>query len=360
MTAGLAHHMENVLNLADKKAGWRCYDDQFRHLLGSGMAAWGATHLELYMKSHLECPSTSNRPGTTPRAQHPLANTPLGACYRYHSLGQCTEGNLCKFQHNCYNCLAGHPASRCPSHSTRHTKPCRGFLAEGTRGIRQVDSPFRTPPQPRAEDQTKKGVGAHPSKLPTPVRAARLEAWLEGYDGGQTQKLVSGFKRSFSPRVRPHNLISALQNPEEVDKKLSKESSMKGIAGPFQQESFSHFKTSPLRPFEKKIPGKFRLIHHLSYPPGDSINGGISPEDAHVQYQSIDHAVQQLQQLGQGVFFGQKQTLQMPFALSLCTHRNTACSALSGANSSIMIVACPWVAMQAAIFLRHLAMCCNG
>ena len=95
--AGLAHHMENVLNLADKQAGWRYYDEQFRHLIGSGMAAWGVTHLELYMKAHLECPSTNDRPGKTPRAQQPSANTPLGACYRYHSSGQCKEGKMCKF-----------------------------------------------------------------------------------------------------------------------------------------------------------------------------------------------------------------------------------------------------------------------
>ena len=113
VTAGLAHHMENVLNLADKKAGWRYNVEQFRHLIGSGIAAWGATHLELYMKAHLECPSTNDRPGNTPWAQQPSANTPLGACYRYHSSGQCKEGKMCKFQHKCYNCLAGHPASRC-------------------------------------------------------------------------------------------------------------------------------------------------------------------------------------------------------------------------------------------------------
>ena len=38
VTAGLAHLMEDVVNLADKKAGWRYYDEQFRHLTGSGMA----------------------------------------------------------------------------------------------------------------------------------------------------------------------------------------------------------------------------------------------------------------------------------------------------------------------------------
>ena len=104
-------------------------------------------------------------------------------------------------------------------------------------------------------------------------------------------------------------MTSALQNPEEVDKKLSKESSLNRRAGPFKREPFSHFRTSPLGLIEKKIPGKFRLIHHLSYPPGDSNNDGISPEDAHVQYQSMDHrswimdrAVQQLQHLGQGCF----------------------------------------------------------
>ena len=77
MMAGLAHHIENVLNLADKKAGWRYYDEQLRHLIGPGMAAWGATHLEMYMKADLECPSTNDRPGNTPRAQQPSANTPL-------------------------------------------------------------------------------------------------------------------------------------------------------------------------------------------------------------------------------------------------------------------------------------------
>ena len=105
VTAGSAHHMENVLTLADKKASWRYYDEQFRHLIGSGMAAWGPAHLELYMKAHLECPSTNDRPGNTPRAQQPLANTPPSL-----------------------------PPPAAPSHSTRHTKSCRCFLAEGTRG----------------------------------------------------------------------------------------------------------------------------------------------------------------------------------------------------------------------------------
>ena len=90
---------------------------------------------------------------------------------------------------------------------------------------------------------------------------------------------------------------------------------MNRIAGRFKQEPFSHFKTSPLGLVEKKIPCNFRLIHHLSYPPGDSISDGISPEDAHVRYQSIDHAAQQLQQLGQGVFFLSKTDIADAFRI---------------------------------------------
>ena len=40
----------------------------------------------------------------------------------------------------------------------------------------------------------------------------------------------------------------------------------------------------------------------------------------------------------------------MPFALSLCTHRNTACLALSGASSSVTIVACQGCSASCKIF----------
>ena len=70
MTAGLAHHMENVLNLADKKAGWRYYDEQFRHLIESGMAARGATAV------HESSPGVSKRKRQT--RQHTPGTTALG------------------------------------------------------------------------------------------------------------------------------------------------------------------------------------------------------------------------------------------------------------------------------------------
>ena len=44
---------------------------------------------------------------------------------------------------------------------------------------------------------------------------------------------------------------------------------------------------SPLGLIAKKEAGAYRLIHHLSFPEGESINDGISADDSHVQYQSI-------------------------------------------------------------------------
>ena len=152
--------MENMLNLADEKAGWR-------HLIGSGMVAWGSTHLELYMKAHLECPSTSDRAGNTPRAQRPSAKAPQGACYRYHSTGQCREGNLCKFQHKCCNCLAGHPASRCPQPLQAPYKIMQLFLGGRDLGNTSGGQPFQyATPAPGRRSNEKRGSGCIPVSSP--------------------------------------------------------------------------------------------------------------------------------------------------------------------------------------------------
>ena len=50
----------------------------------------------------------------------------------------------------------------------------------------------------------------------------------------------------------------------------------------------------------KKQPGEFRLITHLSFPPGRSINNGIDKEACSVRYASFDQAVTLVQKLGVG------------------------------------------------------------
>lgn len=49
---------------------------------------------------------------------------------------------------------------------------------------------------------------------------------------------------------------------------------------------------------EKKEPGEFRMIHHLSYPENQFFNDGIPTDKSFVQYSSISDAIQLVKQCG--------------------------------------------------------------
>ncbi|CAH3163902.1 unnamed protein product, partial [Porites lobata] len=83
---------------------------------------------------------------------------------------------------------------------------------------------------------------------------------------------------------------TATQNPAAVSDKLSKELGLGLIAGPFLERPFPSLRISPLGLIPKKTPGEFRLIHHLSFPYGDSINSCIPNDASTVKYASIDNA----------------------------------------------------------------------
>ena len=59
---------------------------------------------------------------------------------------------------------------------------------------------------------------------------------------------------------------------------------------------------SPIGIVPKKEPGKYRLIHHLSFPYGDSVNDGIPREYTSVLYASIQDAIKLIQLHGPGCF----------------------------------------------------------
>ena len=134
-------------------------------------------------------------------------------------------------------------------------------------------------------------------------------ALLCGYDSALTSILSTGFKFGFPLHFRgdrisffANNLISAQQNPEIVSAKISKELAAGRLAGPFDSPPLPNFRVSPLGVVPKKAPGEYRLIHHLSFPRGASVNDGISTEDTSVQYARVDDAVTMIKQLGQGCF----------------------------------------------------------
>ena len=117
--------------------------------------------------------------------------------------------------------------------------------------------------------------------MPTPVKISNLLLFLSGYDNSIMQYLANGFMRGFPLHYegtrfscQSNNLLSAIQNPTAVDAKLAKELDAHRLAGPFSSPPFPVFRVSPLGLVPKKVEGEFRLIHHLSFPRGSSLNDG--------------------------------------------------------------------------------------
>ena len=91
-----------------------------------------------------------------------------------------------------------------------------------------------------------------------------------------------------------------MQRPEVVDSKLIKERQSGRIQAPFSYPPFSNLRVSPLGVIPKKAPGEFRMIHHLSFPYGDSINTFIPSEFSTVKYATVDDAINFIKFLGRG------------------------------------------------------------
>ena len=80
------------------------------------------------------------------------------------------------------------------------------------------------------------------------------------------------------------------------------EQTMGRIAGPFVTPPFPNLVISPLGLIPKSEPGKFRVIHDLSFPKGDSITSGIPKESCSVSYEDYDYLISLLTSVGQGCF----------------------------------------------------------
>ena len=97
------------------------------------------------------------------------------------------------------------------------------------------------------------------------------------------------------------NMLSAIENPEVVDRYLEKEVRLGRVVGPMQVQELPGAQVSRFGVIEKPHqPGKFRLIVDLSHPEGQSVNGGIERELCTLQYTSIDAAVARVCARGTG------------------------------------------------------------
>ena len=117
--------------------------------------------------------------------------------------------------------------------------------------------------------------------------------------------MFKGFSQGFSicnkdsyPQNPPKNLKSSQLHPQIVDIKLDKEAKLGRIAGPFTQPPLEDMVFSPLGLQPKKAPGQFRVIHHLSFPKGRSVNDGIPFDLATVKYASVGQAIRHIVNTG--------------------------------------------------------------
>lgn len=146
------------------------------------------------------------------------------------------------------------------------------------------------------------------SLAPTPIRVDKLAARLKTYPNrNAAQFLESGFLFGFDlnymgPRMPVDfpNLKSVEHNKEEAKKKIEKEVSLGRYVGPYEKRPLLNLRTSPIGLVPKKTQGEFRLIHHLSYPAGYSVNDFILEEACKVEYSKFDDAVDLVARMGKG------------------------------------------------------------
>ncbi|KAM4023858.1 uncharacterized protein ACNLHF_024804 [Anomaloglossus baeobatrachus] len=110
------------------------------------------------------------------------------------------------------------------------------------------------------------------------------------------------------------NLKSAVQYPQVVADKIAKEVALGRVMGPFSSPPFSNLRVSPIGVVPKKEPNTYRLIHHLSFPRGSSVNDGIAKDEVSVSYVSFDRAVALLREAGEGAYMA-KSDVESAFRL---------------------------------------------
>jgi hypothetical protein len=144
----------------------------------------------------------------------------------------------------------------------------------------------------------------------TPFRPAAWHQFLTHYPNRNwAHRLVFdllhgvdiGFRGTRRLRRASRNLTSVPAEDAAITADPIAEVALHHIAGPFKQSPFRHYVCSPLKTVPNKGNAtKFRIIHHLSYPHGRSINSFTA--DWPCSLAGFDHAVRIVRVLGQGCY----------------------------------------------------------
>lgn len=143
--------------------------------------------------------------------------------------------------------------------------------------------------------------------MSTPLNVERLCSLLRNYVVvDDAIFLASGFLEGFRIPIDRSLSLPVTCIKKDVVKKnsdiirsiLDKEILLGRVSGPFAEPPFDPFVVTPIHVVPKSEKGKFRLIHNLSFPFGDSVNSRISDFDAKVQYVNFDQALDLVFQAG--------------------------------------------------------------
>ena len=151
-------------------------------------------------------------------------------------------------------------------------------------------------------DRTTMASMARNETLPSPVDKVRLNKLLQGYE--HQSYIIHGFTHGFSlnfqgpdKALNANNSHSIQELPHIVQQKLEQELKLGRIAGPFIQPPFPNFKSSPIALREKSTPGKYRMLHNLSFPyDNNSVNYNIDKTFTTVKYQTLQDAIALIQE----------------------------------------------------------------
>ena len=100
------------------------------------------------------------------------------------------------------------------------------------------------------------------------------------------------------------NWKSFTENSAEVEKCIQHDILKKWKVGPFKSPPFTNFVGSPMGAVIK--PSKTRIIHDLSWPPGQAVNSFIASELCSVKYVTVDNAVEMLKLYGRGALMAKR------------------------------------------------------
>ncbi|XP_065197613.1 uncharacterized protein LOC135829134 [Sycon ciliatum] len=158
-----------------------------------------------------------------------------------------------------------------------------------------------------AGDPARRTSPSQRSSLPTPLYIARLMTLLPRISNRVLSDFIlNGLQHGFpighsgaSVSIISGNLPTAIEHAQFVQQQIADRVRRDESAGPFSVQPFHPFVCFPLG-VVPKTNGKFRLIHHLSYPDRMSVNDGMNKDSFSLHYVTVDDAIELLQRQGTG------------------------------------------------------------